>query len=195
MRALLLCLLVVGCSTGASPLAPGSASKTAVDGKGPDRDGDGIPDAEDKCPDVPEDFDFFEDEDGCPDPDNDKDGVLDKDDACPNAPGPAAAKGCPKKVASDRDHDGLPDDVDMCPDDPEDKDGFQDQDGCPDPDNDKDGILDKNDQCPNDPEDKDGFQDEDGCPDPDNDGDGVLDVDDQCPNLPGPKSNGGCPKK
>ena len=36
-----------------------------------DRDGDGIKDDVDKCPDDPEDFDDFEDEDGCPDPDND----------------------------------------------------------------------------------------------------------------------------
>ena len=53
----------------------------------------------------------------------------------------------------DRDGDGLQDDVDKCPDDPEDFDGFQDQDGCPDPDNDNDGILDVNDRCPNVPED------------------------------------------
>ncbi|HEX3477553.1 MAG TPA: hypothetical protein VHT91_21170 [Kofleriaceae bacterium] len=33
-----------------------------------DRDGDGIKDELDKCPDVPEDKDGFEDEDGCPDP-------------------------------------------------------------------------------------------------------------------------------
>ena len=66
----------------------------------------------------------------------------------------------------DRDGDGITDDVDKCPDEPEDKDGFQDEDGCPDLDNDADGIPDKDDKCPNEPEDKDGFQDEDGCPDP-----------------------------
>nr|HEX4316783.1 hypothetical protein [Kofleriaceae bacterium] len=33
----------------------------------------------------------------------------------------------------DRDGDGIKDDVDQCPDDPEDFDGFQDEDGCPDP--------------------------------------------------------------
>ena len=43
----------------------------------PDRDGDGIPDGEDACPDVPEDFDGFQDEDGCPDEDNDNDGIED----------------------------------------------------------------------------------------------------------------------
>jgi len=50
----------------------------------PDRDGDGIPDAKDACPDRPEDFDGFEDEDGCPDIDNDLDRVLDIADKCPN---------------------------------------------------------------------------------------------------------------
>ena len=93
----------------------------------------------------------------------------------------------------DRDGDGLKDDVDKCPDDPEDKDNFEDEDGCPEPDNDKDGILDFKDKCPNEPEDKDNFEDEDGCPDPDNDKDGILDLEDKCPNEPGPKENQGCP--
>jgi len=94
----------------------------------------------------------------------------------------------------DTDGDGICDDEDACPTEPEDKDGFQDADGCPDPDNDQDGIPDVSDKCPNDPEDKDGFQDADGCPDPDNDGDGILDVNDKCPNEPGPPPDG-CPKK
>ncbi|HEY0714264.1 MAG TPA: transporter, partial [Polyangia bacterium] len=51
-----------------------------------DRDHDGYKDDVDLCPDDPEDFDDFEDEDGCPDPDNDKDGILDVDDKCPNDP-------------------------------------------------------------------------------------------------------------
>jgi len=38
---------------------------------------------------------------------------------------------------------------DKCSGDAEDRDGFQDADGCPDPDNDGDGILDENDRCPN----------------------------------------------
>src|SRR6202012_5235005 len=93
------------------------------------------------------------------------------------------------------DGDGILDKVDKCPLDPEDKDGFEDGDGCPDPDNDKDGLLDKVDKCPNEPEDKDGFEDDDGCPDPDNDKDGVLDRDDKCPNEAGLKENGGRPDK
>jgi OOP family OmpA-OmpF porin len=91
----------------------------------------------------------------------------------------------------------VPDVSDKCPDDPEDRDGFQDEDGCPDLDNDNDGIPDNFDQCPNDPEDADGFQDEDGCPDPDNDKDGFPDAEDKCPNqaetLNGFKDDDGCP--
>jgi OmpA-OmpF porin, OOP family len=101
----------------------------------------------------------------------------------------------PPPKEKDTDGDGLIDKIDKCPTEPEDKDQFQDEDGCPDPDNDQDGIPDKTDKCPLDPEDKDNFEDEDGCPDPDNDKDGILDADDKCPNEPGPKENGGCPDK
>jgi hypothetical protein len=51
-----------------------------------DLDGDGIPDSRDECPRLPEDFDGFEDEDGCMDPDNDNDFIPDVDDKCPNEP-------------------------------------------------------------------------------------------------------------
>ena len=70
-----------------------------------DSDGDGIPDAKDKCPDRPEDFDGFEDADGCPDIDNDRDGVLDIADKCPNVPetynGFEDEDGCPDTVPAD----------------------------------------------------------------------------------------------
>jgi hypothetical protein len=46
----------------------------------PDHDLDGLENAWDRCPDLPEDADAFEDEDGCPDPDNDGDGVPDGKD-------------------------------------------------------------------------------------------------------------------
>jgi OmpA-OmpF porin, OOP family len=168
-----------------------------------DRDGDGIKDDVDKCPDDPEDYDGFEDEDGCPDPDNDQDKILDEVDNCPNDPetynGYKDEDGCPDGVTRDRDGDGIPDDVDKCPDQPEDFDGFEDEDGCPDLDNDKDGILDKVDLCPNDPEDFDGFEDKDGCPDPDNDRDRIPDTADRCPNDPetynGFEDEDGCPDK
>ncbi len=77
------------------------------------------------------------------------------------APAPAAAP----EPAPDPDGDGITGDADLCPDQPEDKDGFQDADGCPDPDNDGDGIDDAHDACPNEPETVNGWQDEDGCPD------------------------------
>jgi large repetitive protein len=111
----------------------------------------------------------------------------------PTAPKPIA----PKPVYADSDGDGVPNDVDRCPNVPEDKDGFQDDDGCPDPDNDNDGIPDAADKCPNDPEDKDGFEDQDGCPDPDNDHDGIPDRLDKCPDQPetinGVDDEDGCP--
>jgi outer membrane protein OmpA-like peptidoglycan-associated protein len=131
-----------------------------------DRDGDGIPDSVDACPDDPEDKDGFQDEDGCPDPDNDGDGIPDSRDKCPDQPedkdGFQDEDGCPDP---DNDGDGIPDAQDKCPDQPEDKDGFEDDDGCPDLDNDGDGFPDAVDKCPNDPETVNGFEDEDGCPD------------------------------
>ncbi len=163
-----------------------------------DRDGDGIVDAEDACPEQPEDVDGYEDADGCPDPDNDGDGVLDGDDGCPMEAEDIDrwedADGCPDP---DNDGDTIPDASDGCPDDAEDVDGYEDADGCPDPDNDGDGVLDAADACPLAPEDIDEWQDEDGCPDPDNDGDGFLDDDDLCPvdpeNVNGFKDEDGCP--
>ncbi len=168
-----------------------------------DRDGDGLKDDIDKCPDEPEDFDAFEDEDGCPEPDNDRDQILDGDDRCPNIPenrdGFEDEDGCPDDHANDRDGDRINDNIDKCPDDPEDYDGFEDEDGCPDLDNDRDKILDIDDLCPNDPEDYDKFEDEDGCPDLDNDKDRILDKDDRCPNEPETYNNvddqDGCPDR
>jgi hypothetical protein len=82
----------------------------------------------------------------------------------------------------DSDGDGIPNGRDKCPLVPEDRDGFQDEDGCPDDDNDGDHRPDAVDKCPNDAEDLDGFEDDDGCPDPDNDKDGIPDLQDKCPN-------------
>ena len=65
----------------------------------------------------------------------------------------------------DSDHDGIPDDVDQCPPLPEDYDGFQDEDGCPDPDNDNDLVPDADDLCPNVEALEDRDADEDGCTD------------------------------
>jgi outer membrane protein OmpA-like peptidoglycan-associated protein len=84
------------------PVAVADASAPIQSGPNADRDGDDVPDADDKCPDDPEDRDGFEDADGCPDPDNDKDGIADAVDACPNEPGvpnpDPAGNGCPGRV-------------------------------------------------------------------------------------------------
>jgi len=48
----------------------------------------------------------------------------------------------------DQDHDGVADDVDQCPEIAEDRDGFEDGDGCPEIDDDDDGIVDSEDKCP-----------------------------------------------
>ncbi len=163
-----------------------------------DEDKDGIPDKDDLCPKEKEDFDGFQDMDGCPDPDNDGDSIPDALDKCPNVPedmdGFQDQDGCPEL---DNDKDGIPDAQDKCPNEPEDLDGFEDYDGCPELDNDKDGIPDAQDKCPNLAEDKDGFEDADGCPEPDNDKDKIPDINDKCPNEPetynGFEDGDGCP--
>jgi OOP family OmpA-OmpF porin len=167
-----------------------------------DRDGDGLLDDKDKCPDEPEDRDGWKDEDGCPDPDNDEDNIPDVEDRCPNQPedfdGENDEDGCPETSLKDRDGDGILDMYDQCPEKKEDFDRYQDKDGCPDPDNDNDGIPDREDKCPLDAEDKDGFEDEDGCPELDNDNDRIPDSSDDCPNEPenynGHQDDDGCPE-
>ncbi|MBU1431155.1 OmpA family protein [Myxococcota bacterium] len=163
-----------------------------------DRDEDGVPNDVDQCPEIPEDRDGFEDNDGCPDEDNDKDGILDKADKCPKKAEDMDNfednDGCPDE---DNDKDGVKDGDDKCPLIAEDNDKFEDEDGCPDEDNDKDGIKDGDDKCPMQAEDPDKFQDEDGCPDLDNDKDGVPDAQDKCPLQPevinGVDDEDGCP--
>ncbi len=104
-----------------------------------------------------------------------------------------------EKPPQDTDGDGLLDPQDDCPRRAEDRDGFEDADGCPDPDNDGDGILDADDQCRDEPETQNGHEDEDGCPDevPDSDGDGLKDDVDKCPGQPedrdGYEDEDGCP--
>jgi outer membrane protein OmpA-like peptidoglycan-associated protein len=147
-----------------------------------DKDGDGIPNNIDNCPDDPEDIDGFEDSDGCPDNDNDNDGIPDIKDKCPNEMEDLDnfndEDGCPDK---DNDTDNIPDSIDLCPHIAEDRDGHQDMDGCPEFDNDEDGIPDSIDVAINEPEDRDSFQDNDGVQDRDNDNDGVWDYLDMCP--------------
>ena len=155
-----------------------------------DNDSDGIVDAKDTCPDDAETLNGFKDDDGCPDerPDVDGDGFDYEADRCPLEPG-TAPDGCPHLPlpalalpgfakplefekppdttadTADFDRDGTPDEADSCPVSPEDRDGFEDDDGCPEPDNDHDGIVDSKDKCPFEAETINGVKDDDGCPD------------------------------
>jgi len=86
-----------------------------------DSDGDGVPDVEDFCPEVPGPASNH----GCPlGGDRDRDGVADDIDRCPDQPGPKENFGCPWP---DRDRDGVADKDDRCPDEPGPKENF----GCP----------------------------------------------------------------
>ncbi|MBK7435054.1 MAG: OmpA family protein [Chitinophagaceae bacterium] len=101
-----------------------------------DRDGDGVLDDDDACPDVP----GLASLKGCPDKDGD--GIADKDDKCPDVPGLARYQGCP---IPDTDKDGINDEQDKCPTVP----GVARYQGCPIPDTDKDGVNDEEDKCIN----------------------------------------------
>ncbi len=144
----------------------------------PDTDGDDIVDSEDECPDMAGIAAF----NGCPDTDND--GVSDDKDNCPTEAGPASNNGCPKEeiVVMDKDSDGIADEKDACPNTP----GVAAFNGCPDTDG--DGVADKDDRCPSVP----GSKSLGGCPD--KDGDGVADKDDRCPSTAGTVANKGCPE-
>lgn len=112
-----------------------------------DRDGDGVLDADDKCPDVK----GLASLKGCPD--GDGDGIADGDDACPTVRGLAKYKGCP---IPDTDKDGINDEEDKCPTVP----GLARYQGCPIPDSDNDGVNDEEDKCPTVP----GVASNFGCP-------------------------------
>ncbi len=138
-----------------------------------DRDHDGVPDDDDRCPGTPTGARV--DAVGCA-LDSDDDGVFDGIDQCPNTPSGAKvdARGC----ELDQDQDGVPDGVDRCADTP--KGATVDQDGCP-HDSDGDAVYDGIDKCPSTPV---GCAvNSNGCP-TDLDGDGVCDGLDQCPDTP-----------
>jgi OOP family OmpA-OmpF porin len=112
-----------------------------------DRDGDGVLDADDKCPDTP----GLAALQGCPD--RDGDGIADGDDKCPDVAGIAKYQGCP---IPDTDGDGINDEEDKCPT----VKGFARYQGCPIPDTDGDGVNDEEDKCPSRP----GPASNQGCP-------------------------------
>jgi outer membrane protein OmpA-like peptidoglycan-associated protein len=156
-----------------------------------DRDGDGVVDGDDVCPDAVAGPRPDAARPGCPTFDTDGDGVADAGDLCPTvAPGDYPdeyRRGCP---ARDRDGDGVPDDRDVCVDAargphpdpmrPGCPDADVDQDacpevaagaqpdptrrGCPDRDTDGDGYVDSRDLCPDRAETFNNLADEDGCP-------------------------------
>jgi outer membrane protein OmpA-like peptidoglycan-associated protein len=135
-----------------------------------DKDGDGIPNNRDRCPDTPSGAQV--NEFGCP-TDNDGDGVPNGLDRCPNTAVGATvdSSGCPR----DSDGDNIPDGIDRCPDTPAGV--LVDATGCP-KDSDADGIPDGLDRCSDTP--KGATVDALGCPG-DEDSDGVLDGLDRCP--------------
>ncbi|PKN54571.1 MAG: hypothetical protein CVU56_25970 [Deltaproteobacteria bacterium HGW-Deltaproteobacteria-14] len=73
-----------------------------------DDDGDGLDDTRDGCPNEAEDFDGFEDGDGCPDPDNDADGVPDARDGAVDGSGLGRCRDVPEDVDGVDDDDGCP---------------------------------------------------------------------------------------
>jgi outer membrane protein OmpA-like peptidoglycan-associated protein len=81
----------------------------------------------------------------------------------PGATAPVTAESA--AASGDFDADGIADVADTCPGGAEDRDGFDDDDGCPDTDNDLDRVADADDKCPDEPETWNGFEDDDGCPD------------------------------
>ena len=85
-----------------------------------DRDGDGVTDLIDKCPDQAGPLT----NQGCPLLDRDGDGINDTVDKCPDQAGPLSNQGCP---LLDRDGDGINDVLDKCPD----QAGPADNMGCP----------------------------------------------------------------
>lgn len=137
-----------------------------------DRDGDGVKDDVDICPDTP----GLKELNGCND--SDGDGITDNVDDCPDVAGLPSTNGCP-----DQDGDGIRDGVDDCPD----LAGIPALSGCPDADG--DGVTDADDNCP----DVAGIRALDGCPD--QDGDGAADGDDDCPEIAGTEDRNGCPDK
>jgi len=116
-----------------------------------DDDGDGWLNFDDDCPDVAEDFDNYDDFDGCPEdegaePEEDFDGLVQDDDDMidyEDEDGEASENVCDKSV--DADCDGLLDVEDLCAELPERSEDYGTYDGCPD--NDKDGVAGAADEC------------------------------------------------
>jgi len=135
-----------------------------------DRDGDGVLDNVDACPDAPGIASDDPKKHGCPPPtpqDKDGDGIVDEQDACPTEPGPSNAdpkkNGCPPPP--DRDKDTILDPEDACPDEAGLKSDDPKKNGCPPPkDRDKDTFVDPEDACPDQPGVANADPKKNGCP-------------------------------
>ncbi len=151
-----------------------------------DEDRDGLRDdpAIDQCIGLAEDFDGYEDNDGCPE-DNDHDAIPDEEDRCPLVDEDEDEfeddDGCPDP---DNDGDGVNDVDDRCPNEAQGEHPDPDRRGCPDRDLDRDGVSNDADACPDVPQGQLPDAARAGCPAPDGDHDGVPDVSDRCPTEP-----------
>ena len=166
---------------------------------GDDSDGDGIPDAEDNCPNDSNADQADWDEDGmgdvCDD-DDDNDNVLDINDNCQFVVNQDQADNDGDNLGdacdTDDDNDNVLDISDNCQfvvnQNQADNDGDNLGDACDD-DDDNDEVLDDSDNCPftanASQDDNDGDGSGDACDD-DDDSDGVLDNNDNCPFDPNP---------
>jgi hypothetical protein len=179
--------LSVGASWGLTA-APGSAAVRAIASlqwapRFVDEDHDGLRDdpAIDQCIGLPEDFDRFEDHDGCPE-DNDHDAIPDEEDRCPlvdeDEDGFEDDDGCPDP---DNDGDEVPDAEDACPNEAQGDHPDTGRRGCPHPDRDGDAVPNTEDTCPDEARGTTPDPDRPGCPAPDRDRDGVPDATDACP--------------
>ena len=160
-----------------------------------DKDGDEIPDDRDECPDLAEDHDGKQDQDGCPEDDADEDTIPDDKDVCPTTPGvnwnDPKHDGCP---APDTDGDGIADPTDACPFIKGDVSQDPKRNGCPrlkdwrERDRDHDKIPDRDDACPREKGDAHPDPLRNGCPNHDHDDDGIPDDKDACPSEAGEAS-------
>lgn len=181
--------LSVGASWGLTA-APGAAAVRAIASlqwapRFVDEDRDGLRDdpAIDQCIGLPEDFDHFEDNDGCPE-DNDHDAIPDEEDRCPlvdeDEDGFDDDDGCPDP---DNDNDGVLDGEDACPTEAQGDHPDTGRRGCPHPDRDGDSVANADDACPDEAQGASPDPARAGCPAPDQDRDGVPDATDACPQV------------
>ena len=125
---------------GIQPPANGTFGGDACD---VDDDNDGVADSADACRTRAEDYDAYQDADGCPDSDNDLDGICDPGQTSISCTG--SDLGYMAFYPPGHNHGAALLD---CRNISEDYDAFKDGDGCPEPDNDNDGFPDSTDQCP-----------------------------------------------